>query len=101
MDVHKICDTIKPILEKYNNDEYIEMELRLGKFNGTFFDTNVGKDIYDKILHSLYAYKGWESVSNFTSEVYHRNEDNTRLTIREDTGEETIIKKERVYVEDF
>jgi len=101
MDVHKICDTVKPILEKYNNDEYIEMELRLGKFNGTFFDTNVGKDIYDKILHSLYAYKGWESVSNFTSEVYHRNEDNTRLTIREDTGEETLIKKERVCVEDF
>ena len=36
MDVHKICDVIKPIFDKYQNEEFVEMEFRLGKFNGSF-----------------------------------------------------------------
>ena len=101
MNVHTICDSIKPLVDKYKDEEYIEMELRLGKFNGTFFDTNVGKQTYDKYLAGLYKYTGWESISNVTSEVYHREEDKTRLTIEEKTGDETLVKKERVHVEDF
>ena len=101
MNVHTICDSIKPLVDKYKDEEYIEMELRLGKFNGTFFDTNVGKQTYDKYLAGLYKYTGRESISNVTSEVYHREEDKTRLTIEEKTGDETLVKKERVHVEDF
>jgi hypothetical protein len=101
MNVHAICDSIKPLVDKYKDEEYIEMELRLGKYNGTFFDTNVGKDTFDKYLAGLYKYTGWESINAATTEVYHRAEDKTRLTIDDKSGEETFIKKERVRVEDF
>ena len=46
MNVHKICDTVQPILDKHKNEEYVEMEFRLGKYNGTFFDTNIGEKMY-------------------------------------------------------
>ena len=101
MNVHAICDAVKPLVDKYKDEEYIEMELRLGKFNGTFFDTNVGKETFDKYLAGLYKYNGWESVNNITTEVYHREEDKTRLTIDEKSGDETFIKKERIRVDDF
>ena len=53
MDVHKICDVIKPIFDKYQNEEFVEMEFRLGKFNGSFFDVDVGIQNYNKILQGL------------------------------------------------
>ena len=43
MNVHKVCDTIEPIFNKYKDDEHVEMEMRLGKYNGKFFDTNIVK----------------------------------------------------------
>jgi hypothetical protein len=101
MNVHKICDAVKPLLDKYQNEEYIEMEFRVGKFNGTFFDTNVGEKNYKSILDGLYKYNGWESINSGTSEVYFRSEDKTRLTIDESTGDETIVRKESVHKEDF
>jgi len=101
MNVHEICDVIKPLFDKYQNEEYIEMEFRVGKFNGTFFDTNVGEKNYKSILDGLYKYNGWESINSGTSEVYFRSEDKTRLTIDESTGDETIVRKESVHKEDF
>ena len=50
MDVRKLCDEIKPTLDKYKDEEYIELEFRLGKFNSTFFDTNIGKENFYKFL---------------------------------------------------
>ena len=101
MDFHKICDTIEPILDKYKNEEYIEMEFRLGKFNGTFFDTNIGEKMYISILNGLNKYTGWERIVQSETEVFFREKDNLRITIDESTNEETIIKKEREHVEDF
>ena len=101
MNVHKICDVVKLLFDKYQNEEYIEMEFRVGKFNGTFFDTNVGEKNYKSILDGLYKYNGWESINSGTSEVYFRSEDKTRLTIDESTGDETIVRKESVHKEDF
>ena len=101
MNFHKICDTVKPILDKYKNEEYIEMEFRLGKYNGTFFDTNIGKDVYVKLLHGLNKYTGWDRIVMSETDVFYREKDNLRITIDESTNEETIIKKERVHVEDF
>jgi hypothetical protein len=101
MNVHEICDVVKPLFDKYQNEEYIEMEFRVGKFNGTFFDTNVGEKNYKSILDGLYKYNGWESINSGTSEVYFRSEDKTRLTIDESTGDETIVRKESVRKEDF
>tara|TARA_X000000368_G_C23020188_1_gene707596 strand:- start:1181 stop:1783 length:603 start_codon:yes stop_codon:yes gene_type:complete len=101
MDVHKICDTIEPILNKFKNNEFIEMEFRLGKYNGTFFDTNIGKDMYVKMLNGLNKYTGWDRIVQSETDVFFREKDNLRITIDETTNEETIIKKERVHVEDF
>ena len=101
MKFHKICDTVEPILDKYKNEEYIEMEFRLGKFNGTFFDTNIGEKMYISILNGLNKYTGWDRIVQSETEVFFREKDNLRITIDESTNEETIIKKERVHVEDF
>src|SRR6056300_1664190 len=77
MNVHKICDTIEPILNKFKDEEYIEMEFRLGKYNG------------------------WERIETSQTDVFYREKDNLRISIDESTNEETIVKKERVWVEDF
>ncbi len=101
MNVHKICDTIQPILDNYKNEEYIEMEFRLGKYNGTFFDTNIGEKKYIAIFNGLNKYTSWDRIVRAETEVFYRDKDNLRITIDESTNEETIVKKERVHVEDF
>ena len=50
MDVRKLCDDFYPEFEKIRNEDHVEVEIRLGKFNGTFFDTNLGRDTHVKIL---------------------------------------------------
>ena len=47
MDTATIFNTVKEHVRQYKDVENVEMEMRLGKFNGTFFDTNIGKEKYD------------------------------------------------------
>lgn len=101
MDVHKIFDKVHSHIEKHKNDEHIEIEMRLGKFNGKMFDTNVGKDAFDKIMTGLQKYKQWEQVVLSDQEVFYRERDNTRITVDDNTGDETIVQKERIKNEDF
>jgi len=101
MNVHKICDIIEPILNKFKDEEYIEMEFRLGKYNGTFFDTNIGEKMYIDFMKGLNKYTGWERIETSQSDVFYREKDNLRITIDESTNEETIVRKERVHIEDF
>lgn len=101
MDVHKIFDKVHSHIEKHKNDEHIEIEMRLGKFNGKMFDTNVGKDDFDKIMTGLQKYKQWEQVVLSDQEVFYRERDNTRITVDDNTGDETIVQKERIKNEDF
>ena len=101
MNVHKICDTIQPILDKHKNEEHVEMEFRLGKYNGTFFDTNIGEKMYINLLKGLNKYSGWDRIETSQTDVFFREKDNLRITIDETTNEETIVKKERVHIEDF
>jgi hypothetical protein len=101
MDVRKLCDEIKPTLDKYKDEEYIELEFRLGKFNSSFFDTNIGKENFYKCLDGLQKYNGWEKVVQSKTEVYYREDDNKRLTVDEITGDDTLIIKNKVYTQDF
>ena len=101
MNVHKVCDTIEPIFNKYKDDEHVEMEMRLGKYNGKFFDTNIGEKMYINLMKGLNKYDGWERIETSQTEVFYREKDNLRITIDESTNEETVIRKERVHVEDF
>lgn len=101
MDVHKLCDDIYPEFEKIRDDDHVEVEIRLGKFNGTFFDTNLGRDTHVKLLKGFQKYGGWEQVVQTHEEVFYRESDNMRITVDENTGDETIIRKERVFKKDF
>ena len=101
MNVHKVCDIIEPIFNKYKDDEHVEMEMRLGKYNGKFFDTNIGEKMYINLMKGLNKYDGWERIEKSQTEVFYREKDNLRITIDESTNEETVIRKERVHVEDF
>ena len=71
------------------------------KNNGTFFDTNIGEKMYVAILKGLNKYTGWERIETSQTDVFYREKDNLRISIDESTNEETIVKKERVCVEDF
>lgn len=101
MNVHKLCDDIYPEFEKIRDDDHVEVEIRLGKFNGTFFDTNLGRDTHVKLLKGFQKYGGWEQVVQTHEEVFYRESDNMRITVDENTGDETIIRKERVFKKDF
>jgi hypothetical protein len=101
MDVHKICDKVFPLVDKFKNEPHIELEMRLGKFNGKMFDTNVGKDTFDKVMNGLQTFMGWEKVIGSEQEVFYRETDGVRISVDEAAGTEIIVSKERVKTEDF
>jgi hypothetical protein len=101
MDVQVLYDKVKPIIDLHRNNDHIEIEIRIGKFNGTMFDTNVGKETFTTVMRRLQKYNGWEKIISSSQEVFYRDNDNTRITVDENTGDETIIQKHRVHNEDF
>ena len=101
MDIKHITDTILPTFEALKTEENIEVEIRLGKHNGSLFDTNVGRDTWERILKGLKNYDGWESTNYTESDVYYNDNSNVRNTSKEDTGEQTMIQKISVVKEDF
>jgi hypothetical protein len=91
-------NSCKPLFDTHKNGDHVEVEMRLGKMNGTMFDTNVGKDSFEKILKSLKKYNGWESVKESTTSVYYKG--STRVTIDEDTENSVTVDKRKVGVVD-
>ncbi len=101
MDLRHITDTLYPLVQKYKNEEHTEIEFRLGKFNGTMFDTNISKPIFDRVMAGLTKYPGWEKMIGVEQEVFYRDSDGVRISTDQATGEESVIKKERVINHDF
>ena len=101
MDIQKIVDTTFPLFEAHKNEDDIEVEIRLGRQNGSFFDTNVGKDVWKQVLKGLRKYDGWESTKTSTIDVYYNDNNNVRISVDEDSGEQTMIQKISVVKEDF
>ena len=101
MDIKRITDTILPSFEALKTEENIEVEIRLGKHNGSLFDTNVGKETWERVLKGLKNYDGWESTNYTETDVYYNDNSNVRITSNEDTGEQTMIQKISVVKEDF
>jgi hypothetical protein len=101
MDIQKIVDRTLPHFERHNDEEHIEVEIRLGKFNGTFFDTNVGKDAFDRILMGLREYKEWERVQSSACDVFYHDAGGIRLSVDDATGEQTMVQKQKILNEDF
>ena len=75
--------------------------MRLGKFNGKLFDTNVGKDTFDKVYRALVKYQAWEKIYTTQEEVFYRDRDNIRMSIDQNTGDQKIVQKTSVHKEDF
>jgi hypothetical protein len=96
-----IIDKVLPVFEAHKQEDDIEVEIRLGKHNGSLFDTNVGKDVWKRVLAGLKKYDGWESVKMTTSDVYYNDTNNVRITCDEETGEQTMIQKISFFKEDF
>ena len=101
MNTKTIYDRIKPTFDSLKNEEHIEVEMRLGKHNGSLFDTNVGKETWERVLRGLNKYQGWESKKKSVVDVYYNDANNIRITADEDTGDQTMVQKIAVVKEDF
>ena len=96
-----LTDKVIAIFEAHKNEGDIEIEIRLGKHNGSLFDTNVGKDVWKQVLTGLKKYDDWESTKMTISDVYYSDANNVRITCDEDSGDQTMIQKINVIKEDF
>lgn len=101
MNIQYIAEKVSAAFEAHKNEEHIEVEIRLGKHNGSLFDTNVGKETFERVLKGLKKYDGWESVKTTTTDVYYDDTNSVRISSDEDTGEQTMIQKIKVLKEDF
>jgi len=100
-EVQSIIDKVFPLFESHKDEENVEVEIRLGKHNGSLFDTNVGKDVFNRVLQGLMKYDGWEKVENTVSDIYYNDENNIRISANQDTGEQKMIQKINVVKQDF
>lgn len=88
----EVFDFVKPHLFKNN----LEIEFRIGKKNGNYFDTNIGKENFDKVHRRLMRYPSWDSVKTQKAIVYHGLRKGLRIVYDEDTDEQTVITKYNV-----
>ncbi|CAY39746.1 hypothetical protein OTV1_158 [Ostreococcus tauri virus 1] len=101
-DIKTIVEKLLPVFETHRKEEHIEVEMRLGKHNGSFFDTNVGKDTFERVMEGLRKYDGWEKTEMSELDVYYNDANNIRLSVNKDTGENgNMIQKINVLKEDF
>jgi hypothetical protein len=85
----------------YKERPNVEIEWRLGR-TGRNFDTNVGKETFDKLMHGLQKYTGWEQVREEELTVYYGPKgSNKRVSINEKTDEQVAIKKKSLAKADF
>lgn len=75
---------------------HLEIEFRIGKKNGNYFDNNMGKYTYEKLHRRLMRYTGWDAVKHQNALVYHGTRKNLRILYDEDTDEQTVISKYNV-----
>jgi len=101
MDTKSITEKIRDVFEAHKNEEHIEVEIRLGKHNGSLFDTNVGKETFDRVMKGLKKYNGWESTKTTTTDVFYNDTNGIRISSDEDTGEQIMVQKIKVVKEDF
>ena len=101
MDTQTIFDTVKDLIFQSKDTPGLEIEMRLGKMNGTFFDTNVGEKTFDKILEALEQFQHWEEKKSDIVEVFYYNESKKRLTWDEDNGTQECIMKKNILKKDF
>lgn len=80
----EVVDFIKPHLIK----NHLEIEFRLGKKNNKYFDTNIGKDNFEKIHRRLSRYPEWESVKTQKTTVFYGARKGLRVVYDEENDEQ-------------
>ena len=101
MDTKSITEKIRDVFETHKNEAHIEVEIRLGKHNGSLFDTNVGKETFERVLKGLKKYNGWEETKTTSTDVFYDDTNGIRISSDEDTGEQIMVQKIKVVKEDF
>lgn len=92
-------ESIKPEFDKYKNLKHVEFELRLGKVIRTStkgtgkFDTNVGKETFERILNGLKQYQGWESTKETNVDIFY--DGNKRYIFEGDSDECVAVTKKK------
>ena len=95
-----IFSTVQDTFKSVTTTENVEIEFRFGKINNTMFDTNVGKDIFEKVLRGLNKYSSWESVLKSNTSVYYKG--TVRMSINdENENDVNIINKKNITKKDF
>lgn len=88
-----------PVIRHYESTPNVELEFRLGKMNRGRFDTNVGRDTYDKVLRALNKYEGWESKTESEDVVYY-GQNGRRAVCNTKTDEVKRVVKHKLAVVD-
>ncbi len=101
MNIKTIIEKVNAVFDAHKSEEHIEVEIRLGKHNGSLFDTNVGKDTFERVLKGLKKYDGWETTKTSTTDMYYDDANGIRISSDEETGEQTMVQKINVVKEDF
>ncbi len=80
----QVVKFVKPHLSTKN----IEIEFRLGKINNGYFDTNVGKETFERVYRRLSKYPSWESVKTQNASVFYGVRKGLRVVYDEDKDEQ-------------
>jgi hypothetical protein len=96
---HEAIIKLKEYVEKYKDEENLEIEFRLGYLDNDEFKTDVGKEFFDKITDQLIDSTAWTSVEVENSEDYFYN--GRRLTINDKDQKGVCIRKDKLATVDF
>ena len=99
MATDNLLKIVKPFFDTHRNHPSVEIEMRLGKLKGKKFETDVGEDIFKRILSGLEAFGDWESVSKTKHSIYYS--DNKRFMVNEETDESTYMTKKKIVNENI
>lgn len=101
MDVQSIVDATHAMFDQYKDVPNVEVEMRLGRKNGGYFDTNVGAETFNRLMEGLRQYDGWESQRASTTDVYYNDQYGIRISVNGETGRQLMVQKVCVLKEDF
>jgi hypothetical protein len=97
--IRTIFDTIEPTFQKFQGPNK-EFEFRLGRISQKGFNTDIGKDTFEKVLKSFQKYTEWDKTAKTTDTMYYAP-DNVRLCVNEETDQSTKMQKKNLYKKDF
>ena len=100
MNIEEVMKRIRPCYDRHVPGENIEVEFRFGKFNGSFFDTNVGEVAFQKVYEGLQQFLGWEKVVNTMEDVYYADAENVRMSV-DCEEQQSLVRKSKIENVDF